>query len=86
MSCLQTRGEKGVPPCDPDDPPRGGGPKFPGPGPWDNDRSPVGGVVGRESGPVRWHVERRADRETLEGVVTTATEEGTKVNTEEGRS
>lgn len=86
MSGIKTRGKKGVPHCDPDDPPRCRGNKFHGHGSWDNDRPPVCGVVGREGGQVRLHVERHADRETLEGVVTTATEEGTKVNTDEWRS
>jgi transposase len=82
MSCIKTRGKKGVPHCDPDDPPRCRGNKFHGHGTWDNDRPPVCGVVGRESGQVRLHVERHAARETLEGVVTTSTEEGAKVNTD----
>src|SRR5258708_26848384 len=86
MSCIKTRGKKGVPHRVPDDPPRRRGNKFHGHGTWDHDRPPVCGVVGRESGQVRLHVERHADRETLERVVGRATAEGTKVNTDEWRS
>jgi ISXO2-like transposase domain len=86
MSCIKTRGKKGVPHRDPEDPPRRRGNQFPGQGNGDNDRPPVCGVVGRESGQVRLRVAHRADRKTLEEVVGTTTEEGTKVNTEEGRS
>src|SRR5512133_1621664 len=86
MSCIKTRGKKGVPHRAPEDPPRRRGNQFHGHGNWDNDRPPVCGVVGRESGQVRLRVAHRADRKTLEEVVGTTTEEGTKVNTDEWRS
>jgi transposase len=86
MSCIRTRGKKGVPHRDPADPPRRRGNQFHGHGTWDNDRPPVCGVVGRESGQVRLHVEHHADRETLEGVVERGTREGTEVNTDEWKS
>lgn len=86
MRCTKTRGKKGVPHRDPEDPPRRRGNKFHGHGTWDNDRPPVCGVAGRESGQVRLHVEHHADRETLERVVGTDTTEGAKVNTDDWRS
>jgi len=86
MSCIKTRGKKGVPHRDPDDPPRRRGNQFHGHGTWNNDRPPVCGVVGRESGQVRLHVEHHADRATLEGMIKTDTTAGTRVNTDEWRS
>ena len=47
------RGKKGVPHKDPEDPPRRRANKVRGHGTWDNDRPPVCGVVGRESGKLR---------------------------------
>jgi hypothetical protein len=46
----QNAGKKGVPHTNPDDPPRQRGNKARGHGNWDNDRPPVCGVAGRESG------------------------------------
>ena len=46
----QNAGEKGVPHLDPEDPPRRRANKVRGHGTWENDRPPVCGVVGRESG------------------------------------
>ncbi len=54
-----------------------------GHGTWDNDRPPVCGVVGRESGQVRLTVAEHSDRKTLEAVVGGATGPGTTVNTDE---
>ena len=58
MRCTKWRGKKGIPHTDPADPPRRrvGRPK--GAGTWENDRPPVIGVVGRDSGQVRLRVER----------------------------
>jgi transposase len=69
----QNAGEKGVPHDDPDDPPRRRANKVKGHGTWENDRPPVCGVVGRESGQVRLRVAEPSDGETLRGVVGDAT-------------
>ena len=63
------RGKKGVPHPDPEDPPRRRANKVRGHGTWDNDRPPVCGVVGRESGQVRLTVAAQSDRRALEAVV-----------------
>ena len=83
MKCTKTRGKKGRPHLDPDDPPRRRGNKVRGHGTWDNDRPPVAGVVGRESGQVRLAVIHHADRETLEAVVQRATTAETQFYTDE---
>ncbi|MBV8384231.1 MAG: transposase, partial [Planctomycetaceae bacterium] len=62
----------GVPHTDPDDPPRRRGNQVPGHGSWDNDRPPVCGVVGRESGHRRLTVAEHPDGATLRRVVRTA--------------
>jgi transposase len=54
-----------------------------GHGTWDNDRPPVCGVVGRESGRVRLTVAEHSDRKALEAVVGDATEPGATVDTDE---
>lgn len=63
------RGKKGVPHRDPDDPPRRRANQRPGHGSWDNDRPPICGVVGRQSGAIRLTVARHSDGETLRRVV-----------------
>jgi transposase len=77
------RGEKGVPHLAPEDPPRRRANKIPGHGSWENDRTPVCGVVGRESGELRLTVTERSDRETLQRVVMWATWPMVTVNTDE---
>ena len=72
-----------MPHTDPADPPRRRANKARGHGSWDNDRPPVCGVVGRESGRVRLTVTRRSDRATLERVVRKASWPMATVNTEE---
>lgn len=79
----QNAGEKGVPHLDPLDPPRRRANQVPGHGSWDNDRPPVCGVVGRESGQLRLGVERHADGPTLCEGVRRATWPMTIVNTDE---
>ena len=74
-----------MPHPDPDDPPRRRANKRPGHGTWDNDRPPVCGVVGRESGAVRLSVERHSDGATLNRVVREATSPPARVNTDEWR-
>jgi transposase-like protein len=79
----QNAGEKGVPHLDPEDPPRRRANKIPGHGTWENDRPPVCGVVGRESGKLRLTVTERSDGETLQQVVMRATWPMVTVNSDE---
>jgi transposase-like protein len=79
----QNAGEKGVPHLDPDDPPRRRANQARGHGNWDNDRPPVCGVVGRQSGQVRLRVEEHADAATCQRDVRQATWPMTTVNTDE---
>src|SRR5512142_2904457 len=65
MRCIRTRGKKGIPHTDPDDPPRRRANQRPGHGSMANDRPPVAGVVGRESGLLRLRVVDRTDGPTL---------------------
>ena len=80
------RGEKGLPHTDPADPPRRRANKRRGHGSWDNDRPPVCGVVGRESGWVRLTVAQHSDGATLRKIVRKATWPGATVNTDEWRA
>lgn len=79
----QNAGEKGVPHLDPDDPPRRRANKRRGHGTMENDRPPVIGIVGRDSGEVRLEVVEHADQETLDNFVEEATTPGATVNTDE---
>jgi transposase-like protein len=79
----QNAGEKGVPHEDPEDPPRRRANKIRGHGTMENDRPPVVGIVGRESGEVRIEVVDHADQKTLEPLVVNATKPGTMVYTDE---
>src|SRR3954452_1845038 len=65
MRCSRTRGKKGDRHQDPDDPPRRRANKRRGHGNYENDRPPIVGSVGRETGEVRLRVERYTDRKTL---------------------
>ena len=78
-------GEKGEPHRDPDDPPRRRANKRPGRGTYDNDRPPVVGTVGRESGQVRLRVVHHTDGATLVDHVHTFTLADTVVFTDEWR-
>ncbi len=79
------RGKKGVPHPDPADPPRRRANKRRGHGTLANDRPPVVGVVGRNSGQLRLEVVAHSDGETLLDVVDRATLEGASVYTDEWR-
>src|ERR1700710_2029109 len=79
----RTRGEKGVPHRDPEDPPRRRANKARGHGTWENDRPPVCGVVGRESGALRLTVTGWPDGEALQRGVRRATRPVVAVNTDE---
>jgi transposase len=63
------RGKKGELHADPEDPPRKRANKQRGHGTYDNDRPPIVGTVGRESGQVRLRVVHNTDRKTLEAHV-----------------
>jgi len=54
-----------------------------GHGTWDNDRPPVLGVVGRQSGQLYLHVAHHSTRAGLEPQVLAHTQPGTTVNTDE---
>lgn len=75
-----------MPHLDPDDPPRCRGNKQRGHGTWDNDRPPVLGVVGRDSGKLRLEVVRRSGRAQLEPRVLACTVAGTIVYTDEWKA
>ncbi len=83
MRCTRTRGKKSDPHLDPDDPPRRRANKVRGHGTWDNDRPPILGVVGRESGQIRVEVCHRSTRAVLVPKVVAATQAATVVNTDE---
>jgi transposase len=65
----QNAGENGLTPAAPGDPPRRRANQVRGHGPWDHDRPPMVGVVGRESGEIRLAVCHHRDRQTLHPVV-----------------
>ncbi len=79
----QNAGEKGMPHLDPEDPPRRRANKALGHGTWDNDRPPIIGIVGRETGEIRLEVCRRSTRAELEPIVLEFTKPNTTINTDE---
>jgi transposase len=79
----QNAGEKGRKHTDPDDPPRRRANKVKGHGTWDNDRPPVAGVVGRESGAIGLQVCHHSDRQTLQPFVEKHTRDDAAVYTDE---
>ena len=78
----QNAGEKGIEHPDPADPPRRRANGRRGHGTFANDRPPVAGVVGRESGAVRLEVVESAGADELGEVVADACLSGTMVNTD----
>jgi hypothetical protein len=79
-----TRGKKGIPPDDPDDPPRRRANSRRGHGTFETDRPPSAGVVGRESGEVRLDVIESASASALDEVSDNAWLGETTVTTAEG--
>ena len=77
------RGKKGVPHPDPEDAPQRRANAAPGHGTWANDRPPVCGVVGRESGQLRLTVTERSDGATLERVARRASWPMVRFHTDE---
>ena len=79
----QNAGEKGIEHPDPDDPPRYRANNRRGHGTFANDRPPVAGVVGRESGEIRLEVVASAGAEELDEFVDRSCLSGATVNTDE---
>jgi transposase-like protein len=80
---FQNAGEKGVPHLDPKDPPRKRANHQRGRGTYENDRPPLFGITGRESGTVRmWQVDH-CDKQSLQPLVEDCSEEGAEVHTDE---
>ena len=77
------RGKKGVEHFDPLDPPRPRANKRRGRGTFANDRPPVLGTIGRDSGQVRLRVVTDTKQITLRAHVEQFTGEGTHVDTDE---
>ncbi len=80
------RGKKGEHHPDPEDPPRRRANKRRGHGTYANDRPPIVGTVGRQSGEVRLRVVRHTDIQTLCDHVHAFTKVGTRVYTDEWQS
>lgn len=84
MRCTRTRGKKGVPHRDPEDPPRKRANRFKGHGTWDNDRPPVLGIVSRDEGkPLSLQVVSTASRAVLEPPVLSASAPGSTLYSDE---
>ncbi len=81
MNCTKMRGKKGDPHLDPSDPPRRRANKQRGHGTYDNDRPPLVGTVGRQSGKVRLRMVEHTDGETLCAHVEQFTQEDAQVYT-----
>jgi transposase len=79
----QNAGEKGIEHPDPDDPPRYRANNRRGHGTFANDRPPVAGVVGRESGEIRLEMVASANAEELDEFVDRSCLAGATVNTDE---
>ena len=77
------RGKKGEKHSDPDDPPRRRANKQKGHGTYDNDRPPIVGTVGRESGQVRLRVAKHTDGKTLKRHMARFTQPQAVANTDE---
>lgn len=80
------RGKKGEPHLNPDDPPRCRANKRHGRGTYANDRPPIVGTVGRQSGQVRIRVAFDTTGNTLEAHVHQFTRSGSQLFTDENQS
>ncbi|MEP7288840.1 MAG: IS1595 family transposase [Chloroflexota bacterium] len=85
MKCIRTRGKKSDRHLDPTDPPRRRANKRRGHGTYENDRPPIVGTVGRESGKVRLRMVEHTDSRTLCAHVEQFTQNGAQVYTDEWR-
>jgi transposase-like protein len=79
----QNAGEKGDLHDDSEDPPRRRANKVRGHGSWANDRPPIAGIVGRESGTIHLQVCSDSGRKTLQRFVETHTRSDATVHTDE---
>ncbi len=86
MRCFRTRGKKGDEHFDWWDPPRRRANKRRGRGTYDNDRPPIVGTVGRETGEVRLRVVKDTKGSTLQDHVHRFTQAGAMVYTDEYQS
>ena len=83
MKCFKMRGKKGEKHNDPTDPPRRRANKQKGHGTFANDRPPIVGTVGRESGQVRLRMVKHTNGKTLERHMSKFTQSATIANTDE---
>jgi transposase len=83
---FQNAGEKGTKHDDPEDPPRRRANKRPGKGTMANDRPPVLGVVGRETGQIRLDVCADTTQDTIQPEVEHKTEPTTTLYTDESNA
>ena len=83
MKCFRMLGKKGDLHADPDDPPRCRANKQRGHGTYENDRPPIVGTVGRETGKVRLRLIHHTDQKTLEAHVHKYTLASTQAYTDE---
>src|SRR5215213_6600038 len=86
MNCSKTRGKKGMEHFDEDDQPRCRANKQRGRGTFANDRPPVLGVIGRETGAIRLRVVQDTKSLTLCSFVEQFTQPETWVYTDEYQS
>ncbi len=77
------RGKKGEKHADPADPPRRRANKQKGHGTYANDRPPIVGTVGRDSGQVRLRLVKHTDSKTLERRMACFTQPDALANTDE---
>jgi transposase-like protein len=80
---FQNAGEKGDKHDDPNDPPRRRANQRRGKGTMENDRPPVAGAVGRESGQIRLTVSDDTKQDTIQPQIENKTEPTTTLNTDE---
>jgi transposase-like protein len=80
---FQNAGEKGRPHRDPQDPPRRRANNKKGSGTMANDRPPIQGTVGRDSGLIRLTVCEDTRQETIQPLVEAKTQEGVAFYTDE---
>ena len=81
--CSKTQGKKSEPHPNPSDPPRRRANKRKGRGTYANDRPPIVGTVGRQSGQVRLRVVLKTDKQTLSAHVHQFTQADATVYTDE---
>ena len=82
----QNAGKKGDPHLGLNDPPRRRANKQRGRGTYENDRPPIVGMVGRETGWARFRVCRNKKKETLQEILTEETDQEACIFTDENRS